>query len=673
MKGRHISRLRGRRRGLRALAACAFGLAALAILQTRGGALAKDPPPQWLTEAASQPPLAYDPKVKAAVLLDERRVTFDETGRIRDVYRFAVRVLRYEGRSYAVARRLYRTDGGTVRELKAWVVRPTGPPTSYGKGDAIDVAVVNNDVYNEARYRVIDASNDVDVGSVFGFEASVEDRSFSGQFEWYFQGELPVRRSVFSIEAPSGWGVKSVTFNHAPVEPAVTGSTFTWELRDLPFIDEEPRRPPVASLAPRLAVSVVGASSGSRGPVFSFDSWPQVARWLDELGALSSESNAPIAAKAQALAAGASTELDRIRPIGRYVQDLNYISIQMGTARGGGYRPHPAAEVFAKSYGDCKDKANLMKTMLRAVGIESYLVAICARDPFYVREEWPTPLQFDHCILAVRVRSDSLPAIVKHPSLGSLLLFDPTDPDTPPGDLPEYEQGSNALLISRDHGGLMRVPVTAAEMNRVERRIEAELDSSGAVRAKIHEWSCGQRAVRERRLLRSQSRTDYKRTVENWIERGAGGAIVTRVAPKDDERGGTFELDVEFHAERFAQAMGARVLVFKPTFVERLDWLSLTAPKRQYPIVLDARVYRETSSTKLPRGFAVEELPSDVKLETPFGSYVTSFELQDGELRFTRSLELKATTVPVEQYEAVRGFFERVRTLEQTPVVLARL
>ncbi len=47
------------------------------------------------------------------------------------------------------------------------------------------------------------------------------------------------------------------------------------------------------------------------------------------------------------------------------MQNIQYISIQTGLGRGGGYRPHASNEVFAKSYGDCKDKANLMRAMLK--------------------------------------------------------------------------------------------------------------------------------------------------------------------------------------------------------------------------------------------------------------------------------------------------------------------
>src|SRR5262249_9201745 len=157
-----------------------------------------------------------------------------------------------------------------------------------------------------------------------------------------------------------------------------------------------------------------------------------------------------------------------IQAVGRFVQSLAYISIQTGLGRGGGYRPHSAADVFGKLFGDCKDKTNLMRAMLKALGISAYPVAIYSGDPSYVHEEWASPQQFNHCIIAIKVTSDTQSTVVlAHPTLGRLLIFDPTDENTPVGDLPEHEQGSLALIVAADGGTLVRTPSTSPETNRL--------------------------------------------------------------------------------------------------------------------------------------------------------------------------------------------------------------
>jgi hypothetical protein len=65
-------------------------------------------------------------------------------------------------------------------------------------------------------------------------------------------------------------------------------------------------------------------------------------------------------------------------------------------------------------------------------------------------------------------------------------------------------------------------------------------------------------------------------------------------------------------------------------------------------------------------------MPDAVKLDAPFGSYKTTYDVKNGELIFTRMLAQRAGSIPVDQYQTVRGFFERIRAAEQSPVVLIK-
>jgi len=89
--------------------------------------------------------------------------------------------------------------------------------------------------------------------------------------------------------------------------------------------------------------------------------WTSVSRWLSELSDPQAELSESIAARAATLTSGAGTEFQKIQAIGKFAQGVQYVSIQTGIGRGGGYKPHAAKEVLEKQYGDCKDKANLMR------------------------------------------------------------------------------------------------------------------------------------------------------------------------------------------------------------------------------------------------------------------------------------------------------------------------
>ncbi len=652
-------------------------LLALALMMMMSAPLAlavDDAPPAWLQQAAAANAPSYQKDVPAVVLYSEQVVTIAPDGHITTTKSYAVRILNRDGRGYANAVEVYLSGSSKVREMRAWLIRGSGDVKKYGKENTLDQISDPNDIYNEYRLKIIPAENDADTGMVFGYQATIDEAPLFGQDLWRFQEDrLPTLLSRYTLVLPAGWRASSVTFNHAKVEPTVTGSTYSWELSGLPPIEQEPRSPKVANLAPRIAVNYFPPDGAPVNGTKTFASWAEVSRWATELNDPSTAMDDTIAAKARELTAGAKTELERIQAIGRFVQNLQYISIDIGVGRGNGYRPRPASQVLAKAYGDCKDKANLMRTLLKALRITAYPVAIYSGDPTYVREEWASPSQFNHAIIAIKVSDETqAPTVINHPKLGRLLIFDATDESTMVGDLPEYEQGSLALVVAGDDGLLVRMPITPPESNQLERQIDATLATDGSITGSIQERSVGQSAVDARREFKHFSRPDYLKIIEMWVTRGVSGARVTKVEPVDGKTDGHFALDVDFSAASYAQLMQNRLLVFKPAIVSRRDALVLTQPARKYPIVIDSNAFTETVRVKLPEGFDVDELPDPLKLDTAFGNYTASYDVKDGQLLFTRKLTMRAMTIPASDYATVRNFFERIRAVEQSPVVLAK-
>jgi hypothetical protein len=185
----------------------------------------------------------------------------------------------------------------------------------------------------------------------------------------------------------------------------------------------------------------------------SFSSWNDVSTWLNKLLDPEAVPSEALAAKARDLVSDKRKEFDRIEAIGRYVQGLSYV------ATGRAHRPNPAPQVFANGYGDCKDKANLLRTMLHSVGVEAWVAAINTRELGHIFAERPSLGQFDHVIVAIRV-SDKLKAesVAKYRAFGRLLFFDPTDGHIPFGRLPASDFGIQALIVAGENGKLVRMP-----------------------------------------------------------------------------------------------------------------------------------------------------------------------------------------------------------------------
>jgi hypothetical protein len=625
-------------------------------------AAAADDVPAWLKDAAAASLPTYDRKVSTVVLFNEEQTVVSDAGRLTTTTRTAIKFLTRVGAD-ATFFEQYDTGSGKVRDFRAWMISPSGKVKKYGKDEILDVACAANDVYNECRRRAVSGKNDADTGAVFAYEATVERQAFVPQLVFYYQDTSPVRLARFSVTLPPGWELKASSFNGAPAERPPSGNVYSWQMENVAPIDPESASPGVSSLAPWTGVSLAG--KGGR-PVLS---WTDAARTLAELNQGVAEPNEAMSAKAKSLVQGLTTDLDKIRAIGKFVQGTNYVSIQVNIGKGGGYRPRPAPLVFQRLYGDCKDKANLVRAMLKAIGMEAYPVAIYAGDRTHVRREWASLGSFNHAISAIKVGADTkAAAVLEHPRLGRLLLFDSTDPYTPAGRLPDHEQASLAL-IGAPEGDLIEVPAAPADAADRKREIDATLGADGSLSGMFVDRRTGETLAPVVSHFRSAGQTEYLKAVERWVGRGVPGAATSALVVADED--GAFTLKGNFKTVAYAQQPQPTMLIFRAAPL-RHDVVRLTEKTRKHPVVLDADALTETVRVSIPAGYRVDELPPPVSLKSPFGTFEAKWSLNGGTVTFQRKVEVQAQSVPAAKYGELRKFLDVVGGAPESPVVLVK-
>lgn len=637
------------------------------------GAATPKEAPSWVQEVSTRKLPVYPGKVPAAVLLEEQRVTVDPSGVMTINTRRAIKILTHEGQREAAAREYYYAGGRKIKDLRAWLVAPNGFVKTFDKSSVSDLGFFSEmELYNDIRAKAIQASNP-EVGAVFAYESEVEERALFAQDEYLFQVWLPSLDSRYVLSLPPGWRARGTVLNHAAVEPVIQGTSYTWELKDLPFREHEKNGPEARAVVPRLGVDIE-PSGGAQG--FSsncFRSWKDVSRWHAALSAGQDELTPEITAKVKELTAGAATAYGKIQAIGSYVQRLKYVAIEMDQAHGGGYKPHAADVVFHKKYGDCKDKANLMVAMLRAAGVESHLLALFSGDRTFVRKEWPSPSQFNHMIVAIEVpEGTAAETITEAPGVGRLLIFDPTSETTPVGDLPWYEQGSYALLCAGDRGGILKMPVTKPDSNAIDLAVNAELAGTGDLAVSLSNTEKGQSADAVRANHLYNDGAQFRRNVEGVLARTAKSLTIAKLDTNDNFAGNSFRLTVEFGSPSYAQLMQNRLLVFTPSVA---DFVMESFPEdagREEPVVLRAKAYRKHVRVKLPAGFTVDEMPQAVKLKSDFGEFSTTYRQEAGALYMDEELTTEAVTVPAAEYGEVKKFFDTFTGADRQQAVLAK-
>ncbi len=171
---------------------------------------------------------------------------------------------------------------------------------------------------------------------------------------------------------------------------------------------------------------------------------------------------------ADSLVQGKKTELEKVKAIYYWVQDkIRYVAFEDGL---GGFVPRGASYVCDKRFGDCKDMANLIVTMLKSVNIPAYHTWIGTNDIPYRYNDVPTPAVDNHMI-----------ATYISPSKQYYFL-DGTSYWCKFGFPSEFIQGKEALIgIDSNNFEIKEVPIMSADSSVLSQKITAKISGDKLV------------------------------------------------------------------------------------------------------------------------------------------------------------------------------------------------
>jgi hypothetical protein len=629
--------------------------------------------PQWMHELVGVPLPPYDEKNDAVLLYSDTNVTVLSVDKIRTHKREAYKILRPEGRGYGTVE-IYFNPTRKITSLHGWCIPAQGKDYELKDKDAIDVAAPfeGGELVSDVRLRLLRIPAP-DPGNIVGYEYEVEEKPFWLQDTWYFQETDPVRESHFSLQLPPGWEYKASWFSHPEVKPSESGNLSQWVVSNIKGIRLESDMPPLIGVAGQMIVSFLPPGGSSRRNEFA--NWEGMGNWYQSLVSGQMNDSEAIKQKVSALTAGKTTQLQKMQAIANFVQrDIRYVAIQLGI---GGWQPHAAPDVFAHRYGDCKDKATLMRTMLREIGVESYHVVINTQRGSVTRES-PAHNGFNHVIVAIKLPDDlkdpSLIAVMQHPKLGRILFFDPTyDELMPFGQIGGYLQANYGLLVTPEGGELVQLPQQPSAMNSIQRAGKLTLDDKGVLRGEVKEVRLGDRASEERRRLRNVTKNEDRiKPIESILAGSLSSFQIVRASLINVDRTDLpFGFNYSFESDHYAKNAGNLLLV-RPRVLGSKSWGVLeTKEPRKFPIEFDGPS-RDTDNFEiaLPSGYEVDELPPPMDVDFSFGSYHSKTEASGQSLHYTRAVEIKELSVPVSQMDDLKKFYRMIAADERNTAVL---
>lgn len=626
-----------------------------------------------LPDTSSLPPA--DPGGKGRVLLDERQVRFEMVDGEPIAIQSRRRVVRIEGpRSKWLADLAvpYDRTFTSVVDARVRARFPDGKEKTWDRSAARDWPLWGGSIlYTDQRGLMIDIP-DPAPGTVV--EQVSETRHRAAQlfaYEVTFADEIPVDEARLVVQTPAGMTVDWIVEKggarvEAPPETlAVDGATsHTWERRGLAGLTLPPRAPPFDEVAESVFVRLASWTGGDGKAVTAPRDDKEHARFSHDLVE-------PPAVRSPALEAEVNKALQgvpdepraRARRLYAWVRDsVRYCAVEVGY---GGWVPHEAPRVLAARAGDCKDKANLLRTMLAVAGIESHIVVVYAGD-------WPRRFRlpvlaanFNHAILAI-----DLP--------GGRVFVDPTSRTAAFGDLPHVDEDRLALLADAAGSGLVPLPASSPESDLRDDRYELTLQPDGHAEGSFESSLGGAFAddLRQRLLYEPRTRHDelVNEAIALWAPRvKAEGLAFENAAPPEEpvpvKVKGTVVVDL------FRGLAADEPALLRTKSLVPGGPLSLVEEKRDVPVLLGHRFGdRSVVRLKLPATLRVGTLPADALHECRWASYERRVRAEeDGSvLVVERRVAMKERVLPPDGYETYRAWAASAFLADEAAIVLDR-
>lgn len=256
------------------------------------------------------------------------------------------------------------------------------------------------------------------------------------------QENIPVIETDLILKVPKAEAFHSVLRNSA-AKPEESETAFSkvlhWKIANLPAWESLPFDPPTREAKVWLGIS-------------SFESWDTFIAWYLRISKDADAITPPIQAKADEIKATYKTRTERMKAAFEFVGAIRYVAIECGI---GGVRARTPEQVLQKRYGDCKDKANLLSALLRAMDIPAGFALVnrgSSSDPDF--PGW----QFNHAI--------AFSPAAPEQGQPEGIWMDTTDTTTPFGSLPPGDVGRSALLFDKTSAAFRTVQTSVTTLIR---------------------------------------------------------------------------------------------------------------------------------------------------------------------------------------------------------------
>jgi hypothetical protein len=629
---------------------------------------------QWTEPTAEELSMTSIPEVPGApaVILYREERTEDSTHTTG--FYFRLKVLNEKGKEYANVELPYYTgiSGTIVDSIEGRTIHADGTMVPF-TGKPYDKLIVKEGGL-QVKAKVFTMPS-VEVGSILEYRYKTHiDSYFYREPQWYVQKDLYTRKAHFmwrptdeELSSGAGGDVLSkvawasilppgaeVTRKHIPGEL----TEFNLDVHDVPPLPLEDDMPPMQSLSYRVLFYYTRYDSV---PEF----WTGAGRdWARRVDAFIGPSGA-VKDYVHSLVASGDSDDDKARKLYAAVMTFeNERFTREHTSEENNdpsFRNLKSDDILKRKRGNGRELTGLFVAMGRAAGLKAYVMGVVDREQRIWNPNFTSLRQLDDWIAIVEIG-------------GKDVYFDPGERYCEPEHLAWKHTLSGGLRQTEKGAAIATTPGESYKSTKVVRIADLKLDDKGEASGSILMSWTGDPALEWRqKALRNDETTlkdDMVKDLQAMLPSGVDVKLVqvTNLADYDKPLKATFEIKGPV-----GSSTGKRLLVPADLF-EVNTKPKFPAAKRENPVDLHyTRQVQDVMRLTLPDGLTIESTPEDDK---QFFANKALFEVKAtraaGTVTSYRTMMLAMPMFLTDDYEGLRGFYNKLDAKDQETIVLTR-
>jgi hypothetical protein len=255
---------------------------------------------------------------------------------------------------------------------------------------------------------------------------------------------------------------------------------------------------------------------------------------------------------------------------------------------------------------------------------------------------------------------------------GKDLYLDPGTAFTPFGLLPWPETGVAGLRPSKDGGTWVKTALPESSVSRVVRHADLALSDTGDLEGKLTTTFTGLEALQRRLEERNEDDIDRRKFLEDEAKEYVPVACDIELTNKPDWATSSDSFIAEYKVKIPGWAAGAgRRALFSLGIFSAGEKHVFEHADRVHPIYLNFPSQEEDEITvTLPAGWQVSSLPTAQSRDGHIVLYSIKAEDNKGTIHLRRTLSVDFLLLDQKYYQALRNFFQGLRTSDEQQIVL---